>query len=71
MVSLEDMKDSVETSVNIKLFSSLKISSYFHIFKSKFFMFPMSMCEELNNFNPDRLSKNPYPKITALGDKRI
>jgi hypothetical protein len=62
MVSLEDMKDSVETSVNIKLFSSLKISSYFHIFKSKLVRFPLSKCSELNNFNPARLSKDPYPK---------
>jgi hypothetical protein len=62
MVSLEDMKDSVETSVNIKLFSSLKTSSYFHIFKSKLVRFPLSKCSDLNNFNPARLSKDPYPK---------
>ena len=62
MESLEDMKDSVETSVSIKLFSSLKTSSYYHIFNSKFFRFPLLKCRELNNFNPARLSKDPYPK---------
>lgn len=62
MEHLHDMQDSVETSVNIKLFSSLKTSSYYHIFKSKMIRFPLSKCRELNNFNPDRLSKDPYPK---------
>lgn len=62
MEHLHDIQDSVATSVNIKLFSSLKISSYYHIFKSKMIRFPLSKCRELNNFNPDRLSKDPYPK---------
>ena len=59
---LQDMKDSVETSVKIKLFSSLKISSYYHIFNSKLVRFPLVKCRELNNFNPVRLSKDPYPE---------
>ena len=62
MEHLQDMKDSVETSVSIKLFSSLKTSSYYHIFKSNMFQFPLSKCRELNNFNPARLSNDPYPK---------
>jgi len=62
MEYLENMKDSVETSVSIKLFSSLNISSYYHIFKSKLFRFPLSKCRELHNFNSARLSKDPYPK---------
>ena len=62
MESLQVIKDSVETSVSIKLFSSLKTASYYHIFKSKLFQFPLSKCRELNNFNPARLSKDPYPK---------
>jgi hypothetical protein len=62
MEHLHDIQDSVATSVNIKLFSSLKTSSYYHIFKSKMIRFPLSKCRELNNFNPDRLSKDPYPK---------
>jgi len=62
MEFIQDMKDSVETSVSIKLFSSLNISSYYHIFKSKLVRFPLSKCRELHNFNPARLSKDPYPK---------
>ena len=59
---MESIKDSVETSVAIKLFSSLKVSSYYHIFKSKLSMFPLVKCRELHNFNPARLSKDPYPE---------
>lgn len=62
MEFLQDIKDSVETSVSIKLFSSLKISSYYHIFNSKLVQFPLIQCKELNNFNPARLSKDPYPE---------
>ena len=62
MECLQTIKDSVETSVSIKLFSSLKISSYYHIFKSKFIRLPMSQCRNLDNFNPARLSEDPYPK---------
>ena len=62
MEFLQDIQDSVETSVSIKLFSSLKLSSYYHIFKSKFVQFPFSKCKELHNFNPSRLSKDPYPE---------
>jgi hypothetical protein len=59
---LHDIKDSVETSVKIKFFASLKLSSYYHIFKSKLVRFPLVKCRELNNFNPARLSKDPDPK---------
>jgi hypothetical protein len=62
MDCLQNIKDSVETSLTLKLFTSKKTSSYYHIFNSKFLMFPISMCEELNNFNPVRLTKDPYPE---------
>jgi hypothetical protein len=62
MEFLQDIKDSVETSVNIKLFSSLKTASYYHIFNSKLYRFPIIKSRELNNFNPARLTKDPYPK---------
>ena len=67
MDCLQNIKDSVETSLTLKLFTSKKTSSYYHIFNSEFLMFPISMCEELNNFNPDRLSNNPYPETSAIG----
>lgn len=62
MEFLQSIQDSVETSVNIKLFSSLKLSSYYHIFNSKLIQFQLSQCRELNNFDSDRLSKDPYPE---------
>jgi hypothetical protein len=72
MDCLQNIKDSVETSLTLKLFSSIKKSSYYHIFNSKFFMFPISMCEELNNFNPARLSKDPYPETNRpRGQKNL
>ena len=61
MDALDVMKDSVETSVTIKLFSSLNTASYYHIFKINLVKFPLSKCRHLNNFNPARLSKDPYP----------
>lgn len=62
MEFLQDIKDSVDTSVSIKLFPSLKQSSYYHIFNSELVTFALSKCKELNNFNPARLSKDPYPE---------
>ena len=40
----------------------MKTSSYSHIFESKLVDFQVSKCRNLRNFNPDRLSKDPYPK---------
>ena len=57
-----NIKDSVKTSVYIKLFSSEKIASYNHITKSKLSIISITQCKELINFNPKRLSNDPYPK---------
>ena len=62
MEFLQDIRDSVETSVSMKIFSSLKVASYNHIFNSEFTMFPLANCRDLENFNPARLSKIPYPE---------
>ena len=59
---MQSLKDSVETSLMLKLFSSEKIASYYHIYNSSFGKFSISKCKKLLNFNPDRLSQNPYPK---------
>jgi len=62
MEQIQTMKDSVKTSVSLKLFKSEKESSYAHIFKSKYATFPMASCkDDLDNFNPARLSEDPYP----------
>jgi len=62
MEFLQDIKDSVETAVSIKLFASQKESSYAHIFHSTFESITISQCRDMDNFNPARLSKDPYPE---------
>ena len=59
---MDVMNDSVKTSLRIGLFSSLEIALRNHVFNSTFVNFPLSKCTELHNFNPMRLSKNPYPE---------
>jgi len=59
---MDDLRDSIHTSVRIKVFPSLKKSLYAHVFESEIVHFPMKMCRDLNNFNPARLSNDPYPK---------
>jgi hypothetical protein len=58
---MQRLIDSVETSVNIKLFKNKKDSSYDHIFNSELVMFKISDCDNLENFNPPRLSQDPFP----------
>ena len=59
---MDALRDSIRTSVKTKVFSSVKTSSYSHIFESKLVDFQVSKCRNLGNFNPARLSKDPYPK---------
>ena len=59
---MDALRDSIRTSVKTKVFSSVKTSPYSHIFESKLVDFQVSKCRNLHNFNPDRLSKDPYPK---------
>jgi hypothetical protein len=56
MNNIQILKDSISTSVNMKLFTSIDKASHAHIFNSKLEKFPLSKCnEELLNFNPQRL----------------
>jgi hypothetical protein len=59
---MDDLRDSVHTSVRIKVFSSTKKSLNAHVFESELVRFPLSKCKDLGNFNPARLSNHPYPK---------
>lgn len=59
---MDALRDSIRTSVKTKVFSSVKTASYSHIFESKLVDFQLSKCRNLGNFNPARLSKDPYPK---------
>lgn len=60
--SMDDLRDSVHTSVRVKVFPSTKKSLHAHVFESELVHFPLSKCKDLSNFNPARLSKNPYPR---------
>jgi hypothetical protein len=52
------IKDSVQTSVSIKIFKNEQDATLAHIFKSKFVKLPLSIFKNVNNFNPDRLKKS-------------
>ena len=57
---MDTLKDSVMTSVALKIFSSEETASRAHIFKSTFTVLEKSLWNDLKNFNPDRLSNAPY-----------
>jgi hypothetical protein len=59
---MDTLRDSIQTSVQIGVFPSEKTSSYSHVFKSELVRFPVSKYKDLRNFDPSRLSKDPYPK---------
>ena len=62
-VLTDHMNDSVKTSLQIGMFSSLETAIQCHAFHRTFVNFPLSKCnDELHNFNPVRLSKTPYPE---------
>ncbi len=60
MEYMNTLKDSVMTSVALKIFPSEESASYAHIFKSTFTVLDKSLWKDLQNFNPDRLSNAPY-----------
>jgi hypothetical protein len=69
------LRDSIETSVSIKLFKTKEEATMKHIFNSKLISFPLSKCKNLNNFNPERLQPSAvksYPLHNRpIGDKDI
>jgi hypothetical protein len=60
MEYMNTLKDSVMTSVALKIFSSEETASRAHIFKSTFTVLDKSLWNDLKNFNPNRLSNTPY-----------
>ena len=54
------LKDSVETSLTLNLFTSKESASRAHIFNTTFTVLDKSLWNDLQNFNPDRLSTTPY-----------
>jgi hypothetical protein len=60
MEYMNTLKDSVETSVALKIFPSKESASRAHIFNTTFTVLDKSLWNTLENFNPDRLSNTPY-----------
>ncbi len=52
------LQDSIDTSVNMKIFKNREDASMAHIFKSKLVKIYMTQIILLENFNPDRLKKS-------------
>ena len=60
---MNELRDAIETAVKLKLFPSIERASKSLVFNSKnIVMLPISRCKQMDNFNPARLSDNPYPK---------
>lgn len=59
---MESLRDSVETSVSLGLFTSVQEASRAHVFDATLGKCSMKQCrDQLSNFNPARLSSEPYP----------
>ena len=72
---IQVLRDSMETSISIKLFKTKEEATMKHIFNSKLISFPLSKCKNLDNFNPERLQSSAvksYPlQNRPRGDKDI
>ena len=62
------VRDSIETSVSMKLFKTIDEATKAHVFKSTFTKFPMFKCKNLDNFNPERLQSTAV-KAYPLTDR--
>ena len=52
---IEVLRDSIETSVSMKLFKTKEEATMKHVFNSELISFPLSKCKNLDNFEPERL----------------
>jgi hypothetical protein len=55
LLLLQSLRDSVATSVSMKLFETREHASMAHIFNSKVLEIPLSTFTDVDKFNPDRL----------------
>lgn len=62
---MENLRDSIETAVTLKLFRTAKDAAHAHLFKSKRIRFPLAKAWNLGNFKSARLSPVPFP----VGDR--
>jgi len=65
---ISELQDSIDTSVDMKLFKTRKDSSLAHIFKSELVKIPLSKFKEVDNFDPVRLQKSAV-KAYPLNDR--
>jgi hypothetical protein len=67
---IDVLQDSIDTSINIKLFKNRKDSAFAHIFKSGLVKFPLSKFKNqyVDNFNSNRLKKSAV-KAYPLHDR--
>jgi hypothetical protein len=65
---ISTIKDSVYTSVSIKIFKNHKDALYSHIFNSKLVKIPLKIFNSVDNFNSDRLQKSAV-KAYPLNDR--
>ncbi len=52
------LQDSIDTSVDMKLFKNRQVASTAHLFNSTLVKVPLSMFKHVDNFNPNRLQKS-------------
>ena len=65
---ISTLQDSIDTSINMKLFKNRKDASFAHIFKSKLTKLSLSKFKNMDNFNPNRLKKSAI-KAYPLSDR--
>ena len=69
------LQDSIDTSVNMKIYKNREEASVAHIFNSRLVKLKLSVFRNVENFNPNRLQKSAtkaYPiKDRPRGDKDI
>ena len=62
------IQDSIDTSVNMKIFKNREGSAFAHIFESKLVKIPLSAFRDVDNFNHNRL-QNSAIKAYPLKDR--
>ena len=62
------IKDSIETSITMKIFNNTEEALLSHIYKSNLVKIPLSKFKNIDNFNPNRLQKTAI-KAYPLNDR--
>lgn len=62
------LQDSIDTSVDMKIFKNREEASMAHIFKSNLVKIPLSAFTDVDNFDPNRLRKSAV-KAYPINDR--